>query len=216
MNFFGAGGGEALELAFLLHLGSAVAVLAYFRRSLSMPLLRFVGVATAGSALSGAPLYLLLVRGFEGASGSAVNVLVGVALLLTAVMLRLPGGGRKTAEDAGVRDMLIAGVAQGVAVVPGISRSGTTLAALLMLGYSPAEALRLSFLMAVPAILGLNLVSASGMGLSPAAVAGTLMALGVSFLTIHLMLRVAERERFSYLCLLLGILAIGAGVMGLG
>ena len=216
VNFFGMGGGEALELVFLLHLGSAAAVVAYFRQKLSMPALRFVLVATLASGLSGAPLYLVLVKELGAAPGGAINVLVGVALLATAAVLRFQGGGgRKSAEVASLKDMALAGFAQGIAVMPGISRSGITIATLLMLGYRPAEALRLSFLMAVPAILGLNLVNA-GAGMSASAVAGAAVSLGVSLLSIHLMLDVARRGRFEYLCLLLGVLAIAAGVSGLG
>jgi undecaprenyl-diphosphatase len=87
-----------------------------------------------------------------------VPSLVGAALLVTALLLwyasTLPRGQGKISLLSG----LLIGVAQGLAVIPGISRSGSTIVMGLKRGLSPEEAFRFSFLLSLPAILGANIL----------------------------------------------------------
>jgi undecaprenyl-diphosphatase len=64
------------------------------------------------------------------------------------------GGGSAGLPDVGLRDALVIGVSQALALVPGVSRSGATISAALLLGYRRDEAARFSFLLGAPIILG--------------------------------------------------------------
>ncbi|WP_456475218.1 undecaprenyl-diphosphate phosphatase [Candidatus Pyrohabitans sp.] len=230
VNLLGVEALAALDVAFFLHLGSLLAVLLYFRRDIRGMLtaglsregsrekgtLRFLIYSTLTTGIVGVPLYFLARESFS-TLGEGVNLIIGLALLATAALLHFsPASGTRGVESSVLRDMLIAGIAQGIAVVPGISRSGITVAVLLMLRFRSDEALRLSFLMAIPAIAGVNLLSAltGGFGALPLEVltAGFASAFLASLVGIRFLLGAARRLRFEYFCLFFGALALLAGL----
>jgi undecaprenyl-diphosphatase len=142
--------------------------------------------------------------------------LVGIDLLVTAVILfisRYFRGG--TAQMTPGRSILI-GMAQALAILPGISRSGATLTAGLITGLPGVDAVRFSFMLAVPVILGavvLDLPALAGMGAtSPAAlVAGFLSASISGYLAIRMVWKVMERGRlamFAPYCALVGLVVL--------
>lgn len=180
-----------LAVSAVLHLGTLIAVLAYFRHDV-VRLFRFrsdpgarrlwllLAVGTV-PALAGLPLEGSLERLQDDPRN------VGVALLATAVLLvagtRLAGGTRRL-DDARWLDALIIGLFQALALIPGISRSGSTIVAGSGRGLMPLEAARYSFLLGIPAIAGgglWSLIRLSGtaavdssllVGLAVAAVSG--------------------------------------------
>jgi undecaprenyl-diphosphatase len=88
---------------------------------------------------------------------------VGLALLVTGVMLRFTGRLGEMGRDClTLRDALIIGTVQGLAVTPGLSRSGWTIGAGLWLGLGRETAARYSFLLSVPAVLGATLLELRG------------------------------------------------------
>ena len=147
----------------VLHAGTLAAVLAYFRRDLfgiaegvlrpAEGGLRFpflLAVGTVPVVLAGLFLRRELEALFEvprAASGG---------LLLTAVLLFAAGikgmGGKHSLESLGLKGAFLIGIFQAVAIMPGVSRSGATIAAGVFLGLSGEEAARFSFLLSIPAI----------------------------------------------------------------
>jgi undecaprenyl-diphosphatase len=110
---------------------------------------------------------------------------------------------------------LIIGTAQGIATIPGISRSGTTISAALMRGVDREEAARYSLLLSVPAIIGaviLELKDLSGVDVPVwTVVGGTLAAFVVGYLAIRLLLRTLRKgrfPRFAYYCWGISVIAI--------
>ena len=87
---------------------------------------------------------------------------VAAALIVTGFLLflsdRVPKG-RKTAKNATLKDAIAVGIGQAIATCPGISRSGTTITVGCLVGYERSFAVRFSFLMSIPAILGANILS---------------------------------------------------------
>ena len=81
-------------------------------------------------------------------------LLVGCMLLLTGVLLLLADRAKHTDKQVGYGDAFIVGLAQAVAILPGVSRSGATISTSVLLGIDRLEAARFSFLMVVPLILG--------------------------------------------------------------
>ena len=163
----------ALAFALLLHIGDLLAALWKYRveyaaaasLAFSKPLSitkfdnspsdqsRFLIVATTATCLLALPLYLLSKKLFANLSGEPLLLAVGILLLLmagiTAYTRRKQFAGNATSPKTAV----VTGLAQALAVIPGISRSGATQSALLLQGIEQQKAVRLSFLMAAPMIV---------------------------------------------------------------
>lgn len=145
---------------------------------------------------------------------------VGVALLFTALLLSFADRvkkGNKTMKDMKVRDALIIGAFQGVALTPGISRSGSTITSGLLCGLNRARAVEFSFILSIPAILGsaaLHLSDAAHMlsevNLGPY-IAGMAVAAAAGFAAIKLIQYLVKKEKFgvfAYYCAAMGLFVI--------
>lgn len=219
---------EAAPLAvdIALHVGTLVAVLIVYRTavlSLVKDLARgefketlLLGLATVPVAFVG----LLFKDEIEHAFGSPR--MASFALLGTAVILTLGDWGRRrnsdkvSAEDdrltAGAA--LLIGTAQCLALLPGVSRSGTTIAAGLLLGLSPAYAARVSFLLSIPAIAGAAILSwpklDGELSANPVALAGAmLVAAVVGWIALRFLLRFLNRGAFVWFALYCAMLGGG-------
>jgi undecaprenyl-diphosphatase len=211
-----------LAVSAVLHLGTLIAVLIYFRGDV-MSVLQMrhkpegrriallVGVGTI-PALVGLPLENRIENIQENV------VYVGIALVATGVILvigqRLARGMRQLMEGR-VPDAVVVGVAQALALIPGVSRSGMTIAAGNGRGFEPVEAARFSFLLGIPAIAGAGLVSlpevfAEGEG-GLELLVGLLVAAVSGYLAIALLLRALRRVGllpFAVYCFIVGGLTV--------
>ena len=146
---------------------------------------------------------------------------VGAALIFTGFLLFLCDRvrkGRKTERSAGWMDALLVGVGQAVATLPGVSRSGMTITAGCFVGYERKFAVRFSFLLSIPAVLGANILSigdAIKTGIVGAEVpmylVGVVTAAVVGYLCIRLLKFIAEKGRFgafAYYCWAVGVLTL--------
>lgn len=146
----------------------------------------------------------------------------GLGLLVTGILLLVVDfveTGKKIPKDASFKNALIVGICQGISAFPGISRSGTTITAGLLCGFNRKFAVKFSFLMSIPAILGaviLELTEAvGGSGITGAfaanSIVGMIFAGIVGFFCIRKMLVLVQRKKlryFSYYCFIIGIAAI--------
>ncbi len=144
--------------------------------------------------------------------------LVSVNLVMTGLFLFLTRFPRSVeGKRLGIISGFIIGLAQSVAILPGISRSGSTISAALFLRISPSLAARFSFLLSVPVIAGAALLETRTMvrqgmemGFAPFIV-GLLAAALTGYFAIKLLLRIIERGRFSWFafyCFVVGIAGI--------
>ncbi len=151
-------------------------------------------------------------------------LLVGSALLITALMLFLTTRVPRSDGEVTWLKAFVMGLAQMLAIVPGISRSGATISTALLLKIDPVKAARFSFLMVLIPILGaagldvLELVRGEApWSLSPGvATAGFLSAFGVGVLACSAMIRIVRQGKlywFSLYCLVIGLIAIGLGLV---
>lgn len=168
-------GNESLDQAFAVavHLGTLVAVLGYFRRDL----VKLIGAGLGDVVRRRSPLsddgrlaWLLL---FSAVPAAIVGVLlgdviegldeviwmIGVMLIVGGLVLNWADGrnGARTSDTWRLRDAMLMGAAQALALQPGVSRSGATMTAALALKFQRAEAARLAFLMSIPVIAGAGL-----------------------------------------------------------
>lgn len=146
---------------------------------------------------------------------------VGAMLILTGALLyvsdRMPRG-RKTERTMRMSDALLIGLCQCVATIPGLSRSGTTITAGIATGLDRTFAMKFSFLMSIPAVLGANLLSiidAISEGIDPSLIPAYLMGMLAAMISgiaaIWVMKLISHKSRFggfSYYCLGAGVLTI--------
>ena len=225
----------------LLHFATLIAVcVVYWRDVVDMIVEFFRGIASLfsrqgghGNPPEGRRLVLLVILGTlplflilpfdDMVEGLGANpVFVSAMLLVTGCILFLSdryGGGRKTVRTATVRDVLLVGVAQGAATIPGLSRSGTTISAGMALGFDRNFAVRYSFLMSLPAVFGATLlkvvkVAKSGVldtNLLPMYLTGMVVAGVVGYFSIRLVKLLADKGkfgRFAYYCWIAGVIAL--------
>ena len=223
----------------LLHLGTLIAVFAAYWKDICemvVELFRGIGDLAHRSTPSPVPparrLILLIIVGTlplfavlpirKAVQGLGDNmVFVGAALIVTGFLLFLCDQvrkGHKTERSATWLDALLVGVGQAVATLPGVSRSGMTITAGCFVGYERRFAVRFSFLLSIPAVLGANILSigdAVKAGINGAEVpmylVGVVTAAVVGYLCIRLLKYVADKGRFgafAYYCWAVGILTL--------
>ncbi|MCC7572662.1 MAG: undecaprenyl-diphosphate phosphatase [Candidatus Methanofastidiosum sp.] len=217
MNFLKITPSESFSLSLFLHLGTLFAVLVYFRNDLIAILKNiktdktshFLIVSTILTGILGVPIYIILKSVFEDIQIDIANVIIGLFLIATGIVLRYKlKSGFKKVEDSNIWDMIIAGVAQGIAIIPGISRSGSTLAVLLGRSFDKEEALRISFLMSIPAIIGGIILEAKDTTFIANNFPALISAFITSIIIIKLLLEFAKKLNFSYFCIGLGTVTV--------
>ncbi len=227
----------------LLHLGTLVAVFAAYWQDIRDMILEFfggVGDLVRGTTPSPVPparrMILLIIAGTlplfavlpvkDLVEGLGDNMyFVAGALLVTGCLLFASDRvrkGRKTERTATLADVLLVGAAQAVATCPGISRSGTTITAGCFVGFERKFAVRFSFLLSIPAILGANILSLKDAIEAeipweevPVYLAGVLVAAVVGYACIRLLKMIAEKGKFgffAYYCWLAGAVTLGLTV----
>jgi len=151
------------------------------------------------------------------------NVLfVGAMLIVTAVLLLLADLSKRTLKNVSFSNALVIGIAQAIAMLPGISRSGATISTSVMLGNDKSKAARFSFLMVVPLILGKvakdilgGEISVESINFMPLTI-GFLAAFFSGLFACQLMIKLVKKSKlkyFSIYCAIVGAIAIGFGLM---
>ena len=238
INLFGLDPRAAFSFSIYLHVGTLFAVILRFRREVKEIISSFAGfrknkvqeeykenklalflvISTIATGIVGIPVYTLLKKNFEAWHGDFATAFIGVLLILTGLVLYLSergkknrtGAGNKKIGDSSPLDMLIAGAAQGFTIFPGISRSGITVAALLFRKFEQEDALKISFLMSIPAVIGANILDMGGVeSFDPLVLlAGIVSAFVTGYLTIDILMRFARSVRFDVFCIVFGIIAL--------
>ena len=158
-----------IDFTLWLHLGSLVAVVLYFRRDITQMLVGLVqmiqqkqanvqGVYTLKLLVATAATVptALLMQAFFPYSELSLSV-VAVTLIITAVLIVIAERGRRSDQPLSWALVIVLGLVQGLSIIPGISRSGLTIAVLIFLGVSRQLAARTSFLLSIPTIFGAGL-----------------------------------------------------------
>lgn len=168
------------------------------------------------------PLFLVLPINDKVEELYYITPFIGVALLLTGCMLFVSDKmtpGKRTEKNMRFRDALVIGLCQCVATMPGLSRSGTTITAGIATGLDRTFAMKYSFLLSLPAVLGANLLSfikaigseSIDASLIPAYLIGMLAAMLSGIAAISLMKLIAKKSKFgwfAYYCWGAGLLTI--------
>lgn len=142
---------------------------------------------------------------------------VGVAFLITAVVLfmtRFKKPGEVEGASMGWLKALIIGVAQGLAITPGISRSGATISTALYLGVDRADAARFSFLLSIPAIVGAAVFKLKDLAIPTGAAGGIVIGLlssaVIGFIALKILIKLVEGGRLHYFAYYVAAAGIGS------
>ena len=209
-----------------LHIGSLVVILIVFRKEILAILTDVIkgNFSSPNAKLGG---YIILgsiptaIIGFTFRDLFAsffVNMkAIGIALIVTGILLAM------TKRKPGKRklnwiDSILVGIAQGCAIIPGISRSGATISTALLRGVDRQKAAAFSFLLAIPAIIGAGIgefdLATLQAELWPTII-GTVTAIIVGYASLKLLLKIIHQQKFhlfSYYCFIVGIIVIATSL----
>jgi undecaprenyl-diphosphatase len=214
----------------MLHLGTLLSVAVYFRRDILTIIKGIVSTLRRKEEnQEGTRLFLWIIlasipTGLMGLffkdwfeSLFSKPKIVGGMLILTGLILWLTRWAKKVGKPIGRMrwlDAILIGIAQGVAIIPGISRSGATISTGLFSGLDRELAGKFSFLLSIPAILGATLLEFKGHGMASGLaipLIGSAVAFGVGILALTLLIRIIKMGKifnFSYYCCGMGIVMI--------
>jgi len=152
---------------------------------------------------------------------SKILIVPGICLVITAVLLFIADsakGGEKLPRDITYSNAFMIGIVQGVATLPGISRSGSTITACLLSGFNRSFAVKYSFIMSIPAILGAMVLELKDLAIIALSadeivnyIVGMVIAGVIGYACIKMMLVVVRNKRFKFFavyCLIIGLISI--------
>lgn len=217
-------GEESLLMTVVLHFGTALATMVVFRKDI---LEIFQGLFKKGASqnfaiyiiisMIPAALVGLMFEDQIEAMFSGNILLVCSMLILTGILLWLADRAKDTGKSVGISQAIIIGIAQAIAITPGISRSGATISTSVLLGIDKEKAARFSFLMVVPLIFGKiakdlldGEFNKSQTDLLPL-FAGFVASFVVGYFACSWMIKIVKRSKllyFSIYCLIVGITGV--------
>jgi len=233
---------QAYTFGLFMEIGTMAAAVIYFRKELAWliqvilgskdkvqrKLFSYVFFVTIFTGVIGAPLYLIADSVPEIGVGIPM-LIIGFVLLADAALIRYSRKKREKGivprklENLTFKDYVLIGVTQGISALPGVSRSGITTSTMLLLNVEPDEAFKLSFIAGIFASLaafGLTIVATeSNVAASIAKIGLTGLVLAiitstlVSLLLIDFLIKVAGKQKITYLTAGLGIIAIASGLL---
>ncbi len=217
---------QILQYSVWLHFGTAFAAIYYFKSDLfdmikkspkeirkKNSVFTFLVISTLISGAVGFGIYKLIkgyLANFEG-NAPFLMAAIGFFLVITGILQRVAKKSKvRNIKNLTIADGVILGLVQAFAIVPGLSRSGLTTSTLLFRKFQNHAALKLSFLMSIPLVLGAQL----GLGLTEVItldINSLLTAVVTSFIvgliTIKMFMRLAQKVNFSVFCIIMGLLA---------
>ena len=214
---------QMLAFDVFLHFGTILSVVIFFRKDISqmlqknMRLLKFIVIASIPTFIIGM-IFKDIAENFF-----SMPLVVGYSLIITGLFLLFASIFAmhwkivKRTKSLGVKNSIAIGIAQGISVLPGISRSGATIGTALIAGLEEAEALKFSFLLSIPAVLGANILKVRQIygnlmfGDTAAFLAGAIAAAVTGFLVIKVLFGILRKNLFflfGIYCMLIGAAAV--------
>ena len=228
----------------LLHFGTLLSVVVAFWKDIKELFVEFFGWIRDGFRINGhpyrrfivmllitlVPMFLILPIESRLEAAFSSPLLVGLLLLVTAALLFLSEKApkkHKTEQNASWLDALIVGIGQMFAVLPGLSRSGTTICTGLFCGFSREFAVRFAFIMSLPVVLGANILELADVIREPALMGdasiacyavGILVSMLSGLAAIRLVKFITKRGNFRpfvVYCTLVGTVAVVASLIAM-
>lgn len=234
---------QAYAFGLFMEIGTVLAAIIYFRNDIwtlikviigkgnaqEWKLFKFVLVTTIVTGVIAVPLYLLVDKISGGYNIGIPMIILGIALIIDAFVVHYSRSkyendkNRKVLSNMGIKDYVLVGIAQGIAALPGVSRSGATTSTMLLLNVEAKEAFRLSFLVGILATAGAFFVTLifSKANVSVAVtqlglvgiIISIIVAAVISLFLIRFLLNTASKAKIVYLIVALGIIAMVGGII---
>jgi undecaprenyl-diphosphatase len=217
----------------ILHIGTLIVTLFFFRKDIKNMLSALISLdfktengklipviiaGTMPTALIGLVFGDIIENTFQS------MLPIAMAFIICGVMLYISKFGKEEKDDIGYLAAVLIGTAQGIAIIPGVSRSGTTIATALLLGIKREKTFKFSFLLSIPAIIGalgltinkqFDKLATADLGWIEI-LAGMTVAMLVGYLALKLLWKILTKKKlhiFALYCWLLGAALI---ILGLG
>lgn len=218
----------------ILHIGTLIVVLVFFRREIKKmvsafwrldfktehgKLLPLIIVGTIPTAIIG------FVFGEQIENTFKSPLPISVAFIFCGILIYSTRAGRERTENMDYLEALVIGAAQGIAIVPGVSRSGATIAVALLLGIKREKAFKFSFLLSIPAILGalgltayreFDVLTSAGLGWGEVII-GVIVAMAFGYFALKLLWKILAIQKlylFAFYCWFIALLSIILGFGG--
>lgn len=242
--FTGNGGETGAFFSILLHAGTLVAIIIAFWKTiwnLIVSGIRLLGKIFTGKfnykesdeyekmiimlIIATIPLFFfILFKDFLQGLATDENILVeGFCFLFTSALLFMSckcRKGKKTAKNMNPRDAVAIGIMQGVALLPGVSRSGSTISTGLVTGLKRSYAVEFSFILGIPAVLGAIILEIGDVIKNPVDIGAGVIAAGfitsvvfgiIAIITVNWLVKKDKFKYFAWYTLVLGILVVSVG-----
>jgi undecaprenyl-diphosphatase len=231
---------QAYALGLFMEGGTFIAALIYFRKEVYQTLLSLVGkggkegrlllkylvVVTVVTAIVAIPIYKFI-SSINGPVIGVPMIVLGILLIVDGVLIKISKNkqsAKKELANLSIMDFVLIGIAQGISALPGVSRSGTTVSAMLFLNIKPEEAFRLSFFALILSSIGATAVTVifskpqlnSVFAVFPITdlIIAAIVSIGISLVLIRALITSAKSSKITNLVFLLGAIAIIAGIIG--
>lgn len=216
---------QGIELAIWLHAGTLISAIIYFREEIIgiikdvmkkkiSEVTSFLIISTFFSGLVAFPLLLFTIN-FE-INENLFMVGIGVFLILISLVQGVKEMKKK--ENISYVDSIVVGIIQGLAVIPGISRSGVTTGTFLIQGYTVEKAFKLSFIMSIPIVFmaqfAFPIIKGSFL-ISGEMIVAAITAAIVGYFSMYYLIEFAKKYNFQKVTLSLGIFIILLGVINI-
>lgn len=223
----------AYTFGLFMEMGSIGSALIYFRKDVTAVfrdkfLLKFLVVVTLVTGLIGVPLYVISDKLLQNAYNPSIPMLLlGIVLILDGIYIKFTRERIKPRElrEVSLKHMIIIGFAQGLAALPGVSRSGMTVSTMLLLGIKPENAFRYSYLAYIPAALGAVLTTLLftrhnvSYAIHYIGIEGLMIAVVTALITgilvIGVLMRIAKTTKVYIINFMLGVIAIAVSLVTL-
>ena len=226
--------GTAYAFGLFMEIGSLGSAITYFRRDIlsllhDRVLLKYLAIVTVTTGIIGVPLYYLTDKILTTNPYNLGIPMIILGLVLVTIGFYIRYARTRPAinmlEQLRVKHYVLVGIAQGIAALPGVSRSGITVSTMLLLGVKPDQAFRLSYLAYIPASLGafgVSLLLSRGQvntAIQSVEPFGVLIAIItaaiIGVLVIGSLLRFAKKTNIWLVDIVLGTIALAIGIVAL-
>lgn len=221
----------AYAFGLFMEIGSVGSALIYFRKDIlslfrNRKLLAYLAIVTVVTALIGAPIYFMVERVLQGSYNVGIPMLIlGVVLISNGFYIRRSRSNQKIVnlENMTLKHYILVGIAQGIAALPGVSRSGMTTSTMLLMGVKPDVAFRLSFLAYIPAAIGAFMITVLFSREEVKSAVATIDSTGImiaivssaitGLLVISYLLKLAKSNKIYLVNFVLGAIALAIGII---
>lgn len=203
---------EGILFDTILHFGTILAIFVFYFdkiKKLTFEQIKTLIIATIPAVIVGFLLKDHIDMIFQN------TVLVGVALIVTGLLNIRTDMNRESADKVSTKNGFIIGLFQAFAILPGISRSGSTIFGGTLMGINKEKAAEYSFLLSIPAVLGANLMeivkAGGGFVIQQQYIVGFICSFTAGLLCIKLLLKVLSANKlkyFGYYCILIGVVSL--------